>query len=279
MRVKFPPSRNVDSSNAFSPKHFASTDTPGRGPSFRQSIRRHIGWLAGAYLLLGTLQPAQAQTIVAQYPFTGSSGASTDNSPYSTAGDFAKNSAWTTSNTNIIISPGAGNPGPGWQVGSGDNGNGLTEATAVSTGAWFSFTVTPESGFSLSLSSFSFDAKQSGSNGAVAIHFFLRSSLDNYSTTLGSIGTDTAGVVLSTTAFNTYTIDLSDLAALQGITGPVTFRFYTADNRGDNAVGEYFDNVTLSATVTAVPEAGAVSLFLCTVGAMAGATRLRSSKS
>lgn len=235
-----------------------------------------MGWLAAGSLLLGGLQPAQAQTIVAQYPFTGSSGASTDTDPNSVAGDFTKNPLWNTSNTNII--PSAGNPTFAWQIGAYDNGNGLTEAIIAGAGAWFSFTLTPESGFSLSLSDFKFDAKQSGGS-AVEIHFFLRTSLDNYATTVGSIGTDSKGELLNASVFQTYVINLSNIAALQGITGPITIRLYTGDNRGDNAVGTYLDNVTLSANVTAVPEGGTVSLLLFSVGVLAGAARLRNSKS
>jgi hypothetical protein len=121
-------------------------------------------------------------------------------SPYTTGQTF---------NSHITVS--------GIERGAGLTGastNDIYNASAWSTGAidltdYFEFTLTPNTGYQINLSSFVYNAQVS--SGTPTINF--RSSVDGYTTNIGSA-----------TASGT-TISLSG-ASYQNLTGPITFRMY-----------------------------------------------------
>lgn len=127
-----------------------------------------------------------------------------------------------------------------------------TEATALSSDSYFSFTVNVDNGYTMDLSALSFGTIFNGTDGIAAMtgHFFVRSSLDGFSTNIGS--TFTESYTLSD-VFTPRTIDLSG-AAFQVITESVEFRFYIYDNSG--ADGRYLriDEIVLQGDVNAIPE-------------------------
>lgn len=237
-----------------------------RSPSHSHRLLQPIQMLlfSGMCLLLpGVFCQAHGSTVIADYTFAGSSGASSATDSSVVAGDFTINPSWaTTSSTTYNLStPTFGSNAPVWQIGTADTGNYLTESSIVAKGAYFSFTITPTSGTTLTISTLTFDSgAHVSSGGTVNIHYFLRSSLDNYVTTLASIGSDTAGVPVSTTltSLTTETMDLTPINALNGLSAPITFRLYVGDDRGNNAAVTFLDNVTLYAD--AVPEPTLLSL-------------------
>lgn len=86
------------------------------------------------------------------------------------------------------------------------------------------------------------------------MNFFVRSSVDNYSTNVGGIFTETWN---NTTSRN---IDLSG-AAFQNLADPVTFRFYVYESEEvDTNQGARWDNIVLTGNVTSVPEVSALGI-------------------
>lgn len=122
-------------------------------------------------------------------------------------------------------------------------GSSTTPAAAVTGNKYFEFTVTPEAGYQFTLDSIGFDVTRGG--GSTPRGYLLRSSVDNYAT-------DLAGGDLLT-ARPTYTPVAVTLGSTYAdLTTPVTFRFYNYAPAAGNSID--YDNLSLSGTVTAVPE-------------------------
>jgi hypothetical protein len=100
-----------------------------------------------------------------------------------------------------------------------------TSATGITTGEYFEFTLTPNSGYKINFVSLTLSSQKSSSGPATAS---LRSSKDNYA---ASIHTFT----LATTAAS-QTLSLSAVA-YQNITSPITFRVYLYDTPSNGASG------------------------------------------
>lgn len=140
------------------------------------------------------------------------------------------------------------------------------EADSFANDQFFSFTIAPEAGLTLNLSTFSFGMSptQPGAypfNGST----FVRSSIDGYTATLDTF---TKAATVST-ALTTRSIDLS-AAAYQNLTGPVTFRIYFHDDSDiptstSTAVVNRIDNVIFSGE--AVPEPSSAALLALLGGA------------
>lgn len=137
-------------------------------------------------------------------------------------------------------------------------------ADAIADGEYFSFTVAPLNGASLSLTSFAFVWDRSGTGPA---SFSLRSSADNYAADLGAF----TSAPLSATA----TLRAIDLTGYSSITSETTFRLYaygatsTSGTGGFDVVSGYTQpNVQLFGnSASAVPEPS-------TYAALAGACAL-----
>jgi hypothetical protein len=146
--------------------------------------------------------------------------------------------------------PATGSGNPTYSAGSGGGYFTATTWTGVSPGTnYFAFTLTPGSGYGLSLASLSFGYRASGT-GPTA--FAVRSSSDVFSSTLVS-GTITNDSVWHSTGPLSIT--------LSSVTAPTTLRIYasgTSNNLGTLRV----DDVTLSGAVTAIPEASTYAAIL-----------------
>lgn len=180
-------------------------------------------FLSSTLLLLWLIPAANAQSI-----FTNAITAtnpSADN-PF-TAGQ--------TVNSNITVSGIGRGSGIGANAGSNRyNANGWN-TTSIDLNAYFTFTLTPKAGYTISLTSFVYTGQASGTGPA---SFAFRSSLSNYAS---NISTATEGGT---------TISLAG-AAYQNLTSAITFRFYGWGASG--ASGTYsIDDFTFNGTVDAV---------------------------
>lgn len=143
---------------------------------------------------------------------------------------------------------------------------GQNETEAINGDYYLEFTVTPDSGFELDLSNLSVYLQRS-SDGS-ASDWFVRSSLDGYSSNIDS--------VQPTQDFELYDIDLS-AAAYQNITSGVTFRLYAyGGNPSGSSASLRHDNLSLSGEVTSIPEPAAIGFFIGGMAlALAGLKRRR----
>lgn len=130
------------------------------------------------------------------------------------------------------------------------------EEGAVSFNDYYGFTITPDAGSVLSLTSLTYDATRTGNfDGRI----FLRSSLDGYNSTIHTYD------LLSAPAALTNIGSISLPSSFSSLTSAVTFRFYFADNSAsltgiDTNAGLVYriDNLKLEGTV---PEPGSVLLI------------------
>jgi hypothetical protein len=197
---------------------------------------------------------------LAFYPFNESLRTSTDEEPNSVASSFVNSNAGTESLFNPGISTGRGNSAPAIQI-NGTNTNGpsgnttTTESGVVNNADYFVFSIAPSAGYALQLTDLTFDYASFGTNQTNAI-YFVRSSLDNYATTIASTGFLSAIPA-------TYTTAVLALSSLPAVEQEVTFRLYVGDNRGVGDAGTVMDNVTLNGQVAAVPEPATAGLAVC----------------
>ncbi len=205
--------------------------------------------------LMALASGAQADTL-ALYPFTGSSLNSTDTDPNSTAGPFTVGPGFTGGTTFVQ----SGTPSPSIAVFTAST-DGTDQLTAVTAQDYFSFTISPNSGFSLNLDTLTFDTSTSSINA----NYFVRSSVDAFTSNLASFLHNEG------TSFIPRTANVSG-ASFDSLTLPTEFRFYIFDGSTSTTANARLDSVTLTGTtsaVTAVPEPGTVTLML--LGGLAGA--------
>lgn len=140
-----------------------------------------------------------------------------------------------------------------------------TPAAAVANNQFFQFTVTPDTGFALDLTSLTFDGARGGDS--TPRGFVLRSSLDGFS---ADIATGTFPTVAMT--LTNFSIDLSG-AVFQGISTDTIFRFYgfAPQAGGSGVIGSWYDNLTLNGQVTAVPEPSAAVISLAGIALLGSA--------
>jgi hypothetical protein len=187
--------------------------------------------------------PPVEPVVIAQYPFTSGSPASTDSELNSTAGNFLEKS--NDPNNWWGFSAGSGN------VFSQSRGTTDSVMNAVTANDYWSFTVTPSSGFTLDLTTLTFDSLHNATAGNgdqdinATMGFFVRSSIDGYASNIGSTFTQ----AWSTTSSRS--VDVS-APAFQGIDTAITFRIYIFDSGIDTASnGARLDNVVLNGHVVA----------------------------
>lgn len=138
------------------------------------------------------------------------------------------------------------------------NGNDATFTGAIDLNTYYQVTISPNAGTTYNLDGITFGMRRSGTG---VRHYAVRSSLDNYATNLpASINPSNANLTVagdvffwafdatSTAADQTgSTITLS--SAFDGLTVPVTFRFYAWD--AEAAGGNFsIDNVAISGATT-----------------------------
>jgi hypothetical protein len=135
---------------------------------------------------------------------------------------------------------------------------------------YFSFTLTPDAGKSISIDSISFDGA-AGTAGPSDRQFYLLSDKTTYTSgnVLSSASTVTGSPLLpyNTTTFDqNFSVTLSGNSAFQNITDSVTFRLYIATPENSQNIG--FDDITVNGSV--IPEPGSYALLggLCALTAV-----------
>jgi len=216
----------------------------------KQSPLNRLQGLILAGIVSGIFSPLLPAAVLVSYPFNSGALAPVSVDPGLIAGDFSGASvlqANYASGFARVVSDRI--PGP-----SGVPG---TPADALSAGTYFSFQVAPQSGQTLNLTSLDFSGALygAGSAGSYTATFFVRSSLDNYGTTVGN-PFSVSYQLNSSPSFTNTSINLTDLS-FQNLSGPITFRIYLYDS-GIAATNRYvgLDNVVLNGVVIPEPTIG-----------------------
>lgn len=136
--------------------------------------------------------------------------------------------------------------------------NGSDTALSFTNNGFFSFTVTPDSGFELDLTSLDFLVTRGGTS--ETRNYEIRSSLTGTTSLAGPVAPtgDRSG---GTAGMDNISLDLTAFTEFQNLTSAVTFIFITATTGTFNATLEW-DNITLSGDVTAVPEPSTYAALL-----------------
>ena len=207
-----------------------------------------LAGLSGALLLAAT--PAAHATVVALYPFTGNSLASTGNNAQSTATAITLGSGLTGTNRFTTT----GTTAPALRINT-DETDGTTFATAVTANDFFTFTLTPASGYRFVFQNFTVDLATSAATFTTNVR--LQASINGSA----FVNVDTVSD-FSNTTFTTQTFDLSfgnTNAAIQN-GASVLLRVLAYDTANSAANYTAFDNITVNATLQAIPEPGTTAL-------------------
>ncbi|HEY8965828.1 MAG TPA: PEP-CTERM sorting domain-containing protein [Candidatus Methylacidiphilales bacterium] len=221
-------------------------------------MKTTLAILLGIGFIAGAASPGRAATIV-EYAMTGSSVTALETAttvdPGVTASLISPNS-----NTVTVTQVGtAPNEVLNVAMATGTPLSTLNENTTIAGGTYISFTVTPNTGETLSLTSLAF--KASASNSSTPRAFYVFSTANGASTPATTLLTDNngAGGTLGT-SLTSYSIDLSG-AQYQNLTGAVTFKFYVQTPTLFQSIS--FDDIALfgTATTAAVPEPAPTALL------------------
>lgn len=185
--------------------------------------------------------------VLADYPFDGSSAASTDTDPNSVASSLTFGAGF----SQLRYSTSTGSPStPSIFVFGSDTGTTATEAEAVDANDYWAFIISPNAGIELDLTDLTF---RIGGSASINTTIFVRSSLDGFAATLGSFNHTGAGVSATDRVVN-----LSG-DSFQNLTAPVEFRFYAFDNSTSTSnAGARLDSIVLNGNTAVVPEPSAV---------------------
>ena len=152
---------------------------------------------------------------------------------------------WTMSG--LGLSPAHGNPPEGAFARTVDS----TIGAARTNDRVFEFTLTPLSGYTISISSVSFDIAAQGGTSTQVAQMFGYTNLDAQATPVA------AGFAIDNTAgdgpapFTNFSTDLSGNPLYQNIAGQIVFSFYVfGSNASDFA---HFDNIRVTGVTSAVP--------------------------
>jgi hypothetical protein len=204
--------------------------------------------------------------VLGSYPFTGSSRASTDSDANTTASNITDGAGLTST-----IDATRGNPSPSISV-SSDQTDAGTNAGAVTANDYISFTLTPLSGATFSLTSLALDAANWSTTTTFPLEeYFLRSSVNGFASNIGSTQTLAAA---SNGAITPNSFDLSG-AVFQNLTTAIEFRIYFQDGTTNVNRGILLDNIVLNGTATAAAIPEPATWILMGVGLLLGAQRLR----
>ncbi len=216
---------------------------------------KKLSRLALLGFLAVSLTTAAKANIVANYSFSGSSRASFDSDLNSAASAFTDGPDWVAS-----IDPVRGNPTPSISVDSAQT-DGSTQSGAITANDYYTFTITPNPGVTLNLTTLSFDFANYTNSGVFPTeNIFARSSFDNFSANLAAATTVSAA---SAGTFTNVNISLT-AAGFQNVTAPIEFRLYIFDSTTNVDKGALVDNVILQS----VPEPSVymllgVGILLC----------------
>jgi len=201
--------------------------------------------------------PAKA-AVVANFEFNGGSFGSpdlvsTDTDLDSTASDLGSGAGF------VLNSSGAGLPARSLFNITADA---AVEATAITDGDYYTFTVTPVTGL-LNLSSLTFEFQRDNVAGISTYSIRSDAGGDNFATQLveetinGTIGGTTAGGV----EFFPQSASLGSIAALQGLNSATELRLYLYGSTSGTNPGIRIDNLQLNGTVV-IPEPSSFAMLL-----------------
>ena len=179
---------------------------------------------------------------------------------------------WTMSD--LGLSPAHGNPPEGAFARTVDS----TIGGARTGDRVFEFTLTPLSGYTISISSVSFDvAAQWGSTGASQVaQMFGYTNLDAQATPVA------AGFAIDSTTgdgpspFTNFSTDLSANSLYQNVAAQIVFSFYIFGSNTDSFA--HFDNIRVTGVTAAVPEPSSIALLALSGLALASGAVFRQSR-
>ena len=214
--------------------------------------------IAAGFLL--SLSPASSAVLV-NYTFPSGSNASTASDPNvavslitSNIGIVGTDSGFSSSSSNAFARA---------------NATASSEVDAVEGADYFQFTLTPQGGYEVDLTSFSMQfGNQSSSSFNFASSFFVRTSLDNFGSNVAISPTGTTltfnqGVATRTTTSSSYgsgTVAFDVSGTYQNLASAVTLRIYIFDNSDSGTLVTRFDNVVINGNVSPIPEPSAAGL-------------------
>lgn len=177
--------------------------------------------------------------------------------------------------TNVNTNPGAAGRFvfDNWPTGSTNGVDTYSTMTgSPNMGEYYEVTLTPTTGFSVTLTTIDFDVRRSGTG---IRSFAIRSSADSYATNLpASVGTNTNISVVGTNEFfwnfDATTsaqlgsvLTLTTLPAFTDFTNPITFRFYAWNSEA--TTGNFsIDNVIFNGSTSIATKVGSLSFDLNT---------------
>lgn len=233
----------------------------------RNSTKFRFARLFCAALALCAAAPAVRADVVALYPFSANSLTSTDTNAQSTATTIALGSGLTGTNRFATV----GNPAPALRVNT-DETDGDAFATAITANDFFTFALSPASGYRFVFQSFTVDLATSATTFTTNVR--LQASING--TAFVNVDTITG---FSNTTFTAQSFDLTfgnANAAIQN-GASVLLRIVVFDNANNAANYTAFDNITVNATLQAIPEPGTTAL-LALGSTVAGGAILRRRK-
>jgi hypothetical protein len=206
--------------------------------------------------LAAFVTPSLDAAVLVNYSFTAGSAAPTTQD----ANVTATNATWT-GLSGATFSPGTG----------GAYAPANAVPTSFSTGAYLSFTITADPGFTLNLDNLVFDLGAGmNTSGTYTVNTNVRSNAEasDFTTDLtmtpGPVTTaSVSNTTGSGTTWLTYTVDLSG-TDFENLTS-ITFRFYPTDNQSGSNQWARYNNITLNGSVVPEP-ASALLLTLSLVG-------------
>ncbi len=162
----------------------------------------------------------------------------------------------------------------GWSRSSSTGGSSgdLTLDQVLSDATYFSFTLTPNAGQTITIDSLSFDCMLGTSTASANREFFLLSNETGYldtdvllaggsQPTIGGYTFTTPQIPLnnSTIGDQNYSVDLSGDSAFANLTSPVTFRIYVGTDTVSQNLG--ISQLNVDGVISTVPEPSSITLF------------------
>ena len=152
------------------------------------------------------------------------------------------------------------------------NNTTLTLDQVLSDATYFSFTITPNAGQTITIDSLSFDCMAGTATTTVNREFFLLSNETGYQDTdvllaggtqptIGGYTFTTPQIPLnnSTIGDQNYSVDLSGNSAFANLTSPVTFRIYIGTDTVSQNLG--ISQLTVNGIISPVPEPASIALL------------------
>lgn len=236
----------------------------------RLSILAHSALCSAAILVLVSVGAHAA--VLVQYDFTNTFTNNNTNTASSAASTTVANTTASAFATNGMVgvrstSSPSSTGNPSFAVTTTQMGG------SIDTNEYLNFSLSADSGYVLNLSSLSFAVANAGSAPLPNGQWQVRSSLDNYATSLGTFSSNT-----TTSTFETKSVSLTG-SQFQNLSS-IQFRFYLWDLNNSNIGTKALrtDTVTLEGAVVVIPEPSSIALLLGGVGMLVCLRRLRGSR-